>query len=737
MKLISWNVNGLRACMQKGFLDQFNRLDADFFCLQETKLQPGQLDLDLPGYEQYWNYAEKKGYSGTAIFTKFTPMSVQYGIGIPEFDTEGRVITLEYPEFFLVTCYTPNAQRGLARLGYRMNWDEAFRGFLQSLDEKKPVILCGDLNVAHQEIDLKNPKSNRGSAGFSDEERESFTKTLSLGFTDSFRHLHPDTTGVYSWWSYMYHARENNAGWRIDYFVVSDRLKDAIVKTPIHTDIMGSDHCPVGLEIDLLCNGSLWAPSSHEKAVDRTPPKEPASPVVKTVLTCLLLTVLLVGGIFTGIRLFPRETAPTETNSSGKLSPPEPRYITLHAYETPLYYENSIGQNYDHRDIGEGYLFSTEEAFLLTPTAESAYVGIREANFWLRLELTEIGLSVFDRDVFPSFRVTNGSVDNLSIFLYRTPSSKQFAGWFITGTATEPVTLNISCGIEEYEATLIPQEITAPEYYTVQVNNAPDLTQLLTYPGSYHPDIYTENDLSYYLGTPIYDNLWDANSNFAVTVTLTPLGKACGNIFTFDTLLISAQSSSTKTALQPFSLSENSDSVDGFLYYGHASAYVSIYSAYFSQKTIFPVSPESAEDSLLISAYTADSANCAYTYTGEFRDLLSVDGQVYQLGQDIQAGDRSTATQWVFLELTEAGRDNHTFYPFASVLIPPGSQDNGPPIGLCPYFGSPHMATSVMIQLGWVAYFQSSTDVDLVIQYDTDYRITVDGYPYLTWATEQ
>ena len=251
MKFISWNVNGLRACMGKGFMDVFTNLDADFFCLQETKLQGGQIEMDLPVYAQYWNYAEKKGYSGTAIFAKEAPLSAAYGIGVPELDTEGRVITLEYPEFYLVTCYTPNAQRGLARLDHRMVWDDAFRDYLQKLDARKPVIACGDLNVAHKEIDLKNPASNRGNAGFSDEERSKFTKLLDAGFTDSFRHLHPDVTGAYTWWSYMFKARQNNAGWRIDYFLVSNRLADKITATPIYSDVLGSDHCPVGLEINL------------------------------------------------------------------------------------------------------------------------------------------------------------------------------------------------------------------------------------------------------------------------------------------------------------------------------------------------------------------------------------------------------------------------------------------------------------------------------------------------------
>ena len=250
MHFISWNVNGLRACIQKGFLDFFNQVDADIFCLQETKLQEGQIDLPLSGYHQYWNYAQKKGYSGTAIFTKAQPLSVQYGLGIEDLDTEGRLITLEFPDFYFVTCYTPNAQRELARIQHRLHWEEAFRDYLIKLDAQKPVIICGDLNVAHNEIDLKNPASNRGNAGFSDEERSCFTRLLDSGFTDSFRYLYPDTTGAYTWWSYMFNARKNNAGWRIDYFLVSDRLSDKIAKAPIYSDIFGSDHCPVGLTLE-------------------------------------------------------------------------------------------------------------------------------------------------------------------------------------------------------------------------------------------------------------------------------------------------------------------------------------------------------------------------------------------------------------------------------------------------------------------------------------------------------
>ena len=251
MRLISWNVNGLRACVGKGFLDFFDEIRADAVCLQETKMQPDQLTLELEGYQQYWNSAVKKGYSGTAVFTKMPTLSVKNGMDIPEHDNEGRVITCEFEKFYLVTVYTPNAQSELARLDYRMTWDDAFREFLLELDAKKPVIVCGDMNVAHKEIDLKNPGPNRGSAGFTDEEREKFTKLLDAGFTDTFRHLHPDLTGAYSWWSYRFKARQNNAGWRIDYFLVSDRVKDKIVAASILPEVMGSDHCPVMLEMEL------------------------------------------------------------------------------------------------------------------------------------------------------------------------------------------------------------------------------------------------------------------------------------------------------------------------------------------------------------------------------------------------------------------------------------------------------------------------------------------------------
>ncbi len=249
MKFISWNVNGLRACVGKNFMEFFNEIDADIFSIQETKLQEGQIDISFDGYEQYWNYAEKKGYSGVAVFTRLKPLSVTYGIGIEKHDHEGRVITLEFEDFYYVTCYTPNSQNELARLDYRMEWEDDFRAYLKELDAKKPVILCGDLNVAHNEIDLKNPKTNRKNAGFTDEERGKFSELLSAGFIDSFRYFYPDTENIYSWWSYRFRAREKNAGWRIDYYVVSEGFKDRLVDAKIHTEVFGSDHCPVELEI--------------------------------------------------------------------------------------------------------------------------------------------------------------------------------------------------------------------------------------------------------------------------------------------------------------------------------------------------------------------------------------------------------------------------------------------------------------------------------------------------------
>ena len=250
MKFVSWNVNGIRACVQKGFLDFFQETDADIFCIQETKLQEGQISLELEGYDQYWNYAVKKGYSGTAVFTKRKPLHVAYGLGIEEHDREGRVITLEYPGFYLVTVYTPNSQNELARLDYRMRWETDFLSYLKGLEQKKPVVFCGDLNVAHQEIDLKNPKTNRKNAGFTDEERQKFTELLQEGFVDTFRYFYPELEGIYSWWSYRFRAREKNAGWRIDYFCASEILKDKLVDAKIHTEVFGSDHCPVELLLE-------------------------------------------------------------------------------------------------------------------------------------------------------------------------------------------------------------------------------------------------------------------------------------------------------------------------------------------------------------------------------------------------------------------------------------------------------------------------------------------------------
>ena len=443
MKLISWNVNGLRACIQKGFLDQFQKLDADFFCLQETKLQEGQLTLDLPGYEQYWCYAEKKGYSGTAIFTKHTPISVSYGLGVPELDNEGRVITLEYPEFYLVNCYTPNAQRGLARLAHRMKWDEAYRNYVTSLDAKKPTILCGDLNVAHKEIDLKNPASNRGNAGFSDEERESFSKTLSLGFTDTFRYLNPTTTGAYSWWSYMYHARENNAGWRIDYFLTSDRIRDRIYSTPIYSDVLGSDHCPVGLEMDIPCNGSIWHESAEGQPQVVAEPAKSNSTTVKIISSVLAIVILLGIGAY----------------SLGFIPKSYQNYLTVYHFDQPLtstlYNEvNSKGYTLAFTDgtttwpiqkkLNHSLLFSSSSSVAIFPVVETY-------NVCIRLEMTEKALKSYHEEW--TLSVEPVLAEGYTADKYRVNSYAYFSdgdincttkGWFICGSLPGNTLLNIT-----------------------------------------------------------------------------------------------------------------------------------------------------------------------------------------------------------------------------------------------------------------------------------------------------
>ena len=442
MKLISWNVNGLRACIQKGFLDFFQQADADFFCLQETKLSEGQMTLSLPGYHQYWCYADKKGYSGTAIFTKHKPLSVTYGIGVEELDNEGRVITLEYPEFYLVNCYTPNAQRGLARLDYRMKWDESYRTYIVKLDAVKPVILCGDLNVAHKDIDLKNPSSNRQNAGFSLEERESFSKTLSLGFTDTFRHLHPDITGVYTWWSYMYHARENNAGWRIDYFLVSNRIRDRIYSTPIYSDVLGSDHCPVGLELDISCNGSIWHESTQGDAQVVSSDSKPKRTAVK-VISLILALVLLLG---------------IGTYFAGNFPKPYEKYLTIYTYDQPLEMVNNI----DSFSSGWSVAIKDEDTIwpinymfdLLMDISDSPTppVSIENGNFWLRLELTEEALQMNRWSL--SVNPASGQIcdSNFRFYSYYLGSDRnQVNGWFIYGSIPQKTKLDLTLRNEEAE----------------------------------------------------------------------------------------------------------------------------------------------------------------------------------------------------------------------------------------------------------------------------------------------
>ena len=456
MKFVSWNVNGLRACIQKDFLTQFQKMDADFFCLQETKLSAGQLQLDLPGYEQYWCYAEKKGYSGTAIFTKHHPLSVTYGIGVDELDNEGRVITLEYKEFYLLTCYTPNAQRGLARIDHRMTWDEAFRSYISRLDKEKPVVICGDLNVAHKEIDLKNPASNRGNAGFSDEERESFQKTLDLGFTDTFRHLYPDVTGRYSWWSYMFHARENNAGWRIDYFLVSDRIRNQIQQADIYSDILGSDHCPVMLELDTLVNGAIWSPNAGVPSVIETePPKKKAksaSPVngKAAALLCVVLALIL------SVILIPFG------NGHGSTSPTRP---TMPETTDNVLFNVQVAKNFSlvKNKPNNELVYSNK---LLMFDGQMYYVDtystgkLSPSNIYLIITLTDLGKYYQAQGMKPTIKEVNfntsivqstPSLGNINMTAYYSDETRtEMMGWLVWGNLTKNSTVDISNSANDY-----------------------------------------------------------------------------------------------------------------------------------------------------------------------------------------------------------------------------------------------------------------------------------------------
>jgi exodeoxyribonuclease-3 len=461
MKFVSWNVNGLRACMNKGFLDSFYQLDADFFCLQETKLQSGQIDLDLPGYEQYWCYAEKKGYSGTAIFTKHHPMSVSYGLGVPALDTEGRLITLEYPEFFLVTCYTPNAQRGLARIEHRLKWEEAFRSYLTTLDQKKPVILCGDLNVAHKEIDLKNPASNRGNAGFSDEERSAFTQLLNCGFTDSFRYLYPDKTGAYSWWSYMFNARANNAGWRIDYFVVSDRLQNAIHDATIHPDVMGSDHCPVGLDLNITCNGGIWSPETQlpeKKDATKADGDPPAGLILKLGITAVCILSLLIP-VFSFLR---KEPTVPQTTAPQKTLPPAISGTLIQQIINrsgtaglTVYFPSPVSSHYGEMivDGDEQWILQSKSFLYSTPGTvpsdkiPSATIGTTQFplsyNFFVQLIFSSD--QTFYADDLPVIDAEISSPGNVTAFLsYYTDADNRIEGCFLYGYAENRLSLQVT-----------------------------------------------------------------------------------------------------------------------------------------------------------------------------------------------------------------------------------------------------------------------------------------------------
>ncbi len=463
MRFVSWNVNGLRACMQKGFMDFFTSVNADFFCLQETKLQAGQIALDLPGYEQYWNYAEKKGYSGTAIFTKHTPLSVSYGMGIPELDTEGRLITLEYPEFYLVTCYTPNAQRGLARLDHRLKWETAFRDYLTALDTKKPVVLCGDLNVAHNEIDLKNPNSNRGNAGFSDEERAAFSKLLECGFTDTFRHLHPDTAGAYTWWSYMFNARQNNAGWRIDYFVVSERIKEHIFSTPIYSNILGSDHCPVGLDLNVPCNGGIWPSFENTEVVTKQEETtETKSSGVKAAAALLCVALFLTGIYFSMPQNHTQppatDTLPTDTpaTTAPVIRPPGDTLIRWNVARNKMRYRSSASPLSSILVI-DAFIDGTKEYPVDTKSVFANF------NFWVRIDAIDAKkLQNCDLKAFVLYGEHLNSnffesSPNCYITKYRDESGA-FAGWFVYGR----IQWDSHIQVELYDDSGVLQNATIP-----------------------------------------------------------------------------------------------------------------------------------------------------------------------------------------------------------------------------------------------------------------------------------
>ncbi len=499
MRFISWNVNGLRACMGKGFMDAFQALDADFFCLQETKLQEGQITMDLPGYHQYWCYAQKKGYSGTAIFTRYEPQSVSYGLGIEELDTEGRVITLEYEEFYLITCYTPNAQRGLARIEHRLKWEEAFRTYMKALDEKKPVILCGDLNVAHKEIDLKNPSSNRGNAGFSDEERSAFSALLDSGFTDSFRHLYPDVTGAYSWWSYMFNARQNNAGWRIDYFVVSNRLADAIHDATIHPDIMGSDHCPVGMDLNTTCNGGLWvAPPDFsgpqdDKEADGDNSVGLGSYVVKAA-TLMLLMALIGTAIFHFSPKPQDKTAPTMVTVPLKESTPLISQIIDRSGNCShvLDIANPLSSA-----LPPEYFVCGEERFRVEPNFATDFKMVHLPNFHLQVVFSE-SYSSTDRPDIAWKNNTNYHPGTSGHYLhtrYYFGEDGNIAGCFLYGYLSHTVDLEVTARYNDITCTESVHVIPFFDFdsmSTAELVNLIDQSNILTSTrfalSSIHPD---------------------------------------------------------------------------------------------------------------------------------------------------------------------------------------------------------------------------------------------------------
>ncbi len=737
MKLISWNVNGLRACIQKGFLEQFDRLDADFFCLQETKLQEGQIQLELPGYEQYWCYAEKKGYSGTAIFTKHTPLSVSYGIGVEQLDNEGRVITLEYPEFYLVTCYTPNAQRGLARIDHRMKWDDAFRAYLKRLDEKHPVIICGDLNVAHQEIDLKNPQSNRGNAGFSDQERESFTKTLGLGFTDTFRYLRPDATGIYSWWSYMYNARENNAGWRIDYFLVSDRIKEQVFRTPIYTDIMGSDHCPVGLELDILCNGSMWSPSSMGKARDVTPePKKKAPASARAVLSFALIFAVLMAGIFAGRWLFPGDASPatepahTDPANSATGYTPLPTYGENDLFSITVYQEPLLQTNFTPSPVVSMFwecLTKADELYLLGSASKEPPAGTilnieKTRNFWVRIELTQKGFQHYNKGDFPTLISLSTAPDGLQSALrayYYQDDLRNIAGWFFYGYTPEAAQFEVIFAGERTAVQIDP--ISSPTSDNLFILHKDEYIEEFQWKingdNPQHWKEYTDDQFNHYLLLdPIQQDTDPRKANFVLRLELTEQGKQLANTMDLRPYAQSIYTSSFAlfpVTVQPYTEPYYGPGIAGYIIYGHINRSDNLCIWIGDDVQHISITPVPLDSDLYrATAYTSMPVWGEMTEKDQAVPFF-FDGTSFFKSKDLITEDSTQPYNlFVRISLTEQGKEYFKALdiPTVQVLIPPGGTESDAKIHICSYY-----TTDAQQREGWIIYGHASRSEEIML----------------------